>query len=151
MLPPHLIESAPGSVPDMIVIGESQIGEKPVIPIRILLVAHDASVRKATCMLLRSAGHEVVTAESRADALFQLRQYPRLDLLMADFHLGDGTGMEVITLVREQMRSDLPAILLNGDIYAPVQDMAADERLRIASQPLRAERLLALIEELVRL
>jgi hypothetical protein len=29
--------------------------------------------------------------------------------------------------------------------------MAADERLRIASQPLRAERLLALIEELVRL
>jgi len=122
-----------------------------VISIRILLVEHDASVRKATCMLLRSAGHEVVAVESRADALFRLAQYPHLDLLMADFHLGDGTGMDVIALVRERMGSDLPAILLDEDIYALVQDMAADERLRIASQPLRAERLLALIEELVRL
>lgn len=152
MLPPHLIESALESAPHMMVIGESQIGEKPVIPIRILLVAHDASVRKATCMLLRSAGHEVVTAESRADALFRLAQHSCLDLLMADSHLSDGTGGEVIALARERM-GNLPAILLSGDPSAHLahpQDIAGGERVRIASPPVPAERLLALIEELVR-
>ncbi|MGH8199265.1 MAG: response regulator [Steroidobacteraceae bacterium] len=151
MPPPHLIESALESVPDATVTGEPRIGHgNPAIPIRIMLVEHDLSVRKATCLLLKSAGHEVITAESRADALFRLAQHPRLDLLMTDFHLGDGTGVEVIALARERMGSGLPAILLTGDTSAHVQDMAGDERLRIVSQPLRAERLFALIEELVR-
>ena len=123
---------------------------KRVFPICILLVADHADVRKATDMLLRSAGYEVITAESRADVLMRLDQQPRLDLLMTDFHLGDCTGVEVIALTRERMGSGLPAILLTADMSAHVQDMAVVERVRIASQPLRAEHLLALIEELVR-
>lgn len=122
---------------------------KSAIPICILLVEDDAGVRNATRLLLRSADYDVITAESRADALRRLDQDPRLDLLVTDFHLGDGSGVEVIAYARERLGSGLPAILLSGDTSAHMRELAHDDRWRIASKPLQAERLLALIEELL--
>lgn len=117
---------------------------------RVLLAEDDAAVRHATRLLLESEGYEVIAAESREHALQKAQAHERLDLLIADYHLGaGGTGLEVIASVREQRGAELPAILLTGDTSAAVQALHHDERLRIASKPLHADRLLALIEELL--
>ena len=117
---------------------------------RILLVDDDANVRSATRMLLESAGYDIATAASCTEALARLEAHARFDLLITDFHLGaDGTGVEVIALARQRLGAGLPAILLSGDTSRGVQGREHDERWRIASKPLQAEQLLALIEDLL--
>lgn len=119
-------------------------------PRRILLVEDDADVRNATQLLLRAAGYEVASAASRAEALGLLEVNAEFDLLITDFRLGiDGTGLDVIAAIRERRGVTLPAILLSGDTSMGVQGRKYDSRCRIASKPLQAEQLLALIDELL--
>ena len=122
---------------------------RPASSPRVLLVEDDAGVRNATSMLLRTEGYEVATAASRAEAMQRLGELPRLDLLVTDYHLGGETGREVITAVRERIGPDLRVILISGDTSPLVQALERDARLRIVSKPIQAERLLALIAELL--
>jgi two-component system, sensor histidine kinase len=117
---------------------------------RILLVEDDANVRAATRMLLKTAGYEVAAAASRTEALGCLDTQGEFDLLITDFHLdAHGTGVDVIASVREQLGEAFPAILLSGDTSMGVQGRGHDRQCRIASKPLRAEQLIALIGELL--
>jgi two-component system, sensor histidine kinase len=119
-------------------------------PARILLVEDDANVRAATRMLLKTAGYEVAVAASHAEALRWLDALGEFDLLITDFHLdAHGTGLDVIASVREQLGQAFPAILLSGDTSMGVQGREHDRRCRIASKPLQAEQLIALIGELL--
>jgi two-component system, sensor histidine kinase len=117
---------------------------------RILLVEDDVSVRAATRMLLQAAGYEVAAAGSRAEALGCLETQGGFDLLITDFHLdAHGTGIDVIASVRERLGEGFPAILLSGDTSMGVLGREHDRRCRIASKPLRAEQLIALIAEML--
>jgi two-component system, sensor histidine kinase len=119
---------------------------------RILLVEDDANVRAATRMLLKTAGYEVAAVASHAEVLRSLDALGDFDLLITDFHLDtQATGADVIASVRKQLGEGFPAILLSGDTSMGVQGRGHDPRCRIASKPLRAEQLIALIGELLEL
>ena len=116
---------------------------------KILLVEDDPAVRNATQMLLQVAGYETVTASCRSEALAMLAQYPDLGLMIADYHLADGeTGLQVIGAVRDHLGRPIPAVLISGDTSSAVKGAAQDRQLRIASKPINADELLALLEEL---
>jgi two-component system, sensor histidine kinase len=145
LLPPYLIERALESAPDAIVTRDG-----PARPSRILLVEDDASVRTATRMLLQAVGYEVATAASRAEALRCLDAQGGFDLLITDFHLNAlGTGAEVIASVRQRLGEALPALVLSSDTSPAPPGREHDLRCRIASKPLWAEHLIALIAELL--
>ena len=57
--------------------------------LRLLAVDHDAAVGSATRRLLRTDGHEVVTARSAEEALDQLRARP-FDVVISDLRLSSG-------------------------------------------------------------
>jgi two-component system, sensor histidine kinase len=117
---------------------------------RILLVDDDEGVRNATAMLLRVEGFEVRCAASLAEVDAALRQDPRIDLVIADYHLRNKeTGIEAIAAARSFGGEHLGAILVSGDTSSTLRDVAATDRLRVASKPIRADRLLALINELL--
>jgi PAS domain S-box-containing protein len=122
---------------------------RPAFSPRVLLVEDDAAVRNATSMLLAAEGYEVATAASRAEALGRSDALPRIDLLITDYHLGGETGLEVIAALRERLGAELPVILISGDTSPLVQALEGDERLALVSKPIQAERLLALIGELL--
>ena len=122
---------------------------RPTSSPRVLLVEDDAGVRNATRMLLDAEGYDVVTAASSAEALQRLESLPRIDLLVTDYHLGGETGLDVIAALRARIGADLRAILISGDTSPLVQALERDERLRIVSKPIQAERLLGLIGELL--
>jgi len=143
--------SARAFVTDTVVPSETS-GIRPRLRLapRLLLVEDDAGVRNATRMLLKAEGYEVVTAASCAEALERLGELPQLDLLVTDYHLGAGaTGIELIAAVREQLGIELRAILVSGDTSPLIQNHERDGRLRIISKPVQAERLLALLNELL--
>ena len=117
---------------------------------RILLVDDDAGVRNATAMLLKVEGFEVLCAASLAEASEALRSGPRIDLVIADYHLPQGaTGIEVIAAARKVAGENLGAVLVSGDTSSTLREVKATERLRIASKPIRADELLSLITELL--
>ena len=116
---------------------------------KLLLVEDDAAVRAATQMLLRSAGYQPLAAGDVHEALCRVDSNPDLDLVVADFHLAAGeTGLQVIAEVRERLGKAIPAVLVTGDTSSAVHAAADDRRLRIASKPINADELLALLEEL---
>jgi len=116
---------------------------------KILLVEDDPAVRKATQMLLKVAGYVTVTASCRSDTLALLAEHPDLGLMIADYHLANGeTGLQVIDAVRDHFGKPIRAVLISGDTSSAVKGAAQDGQLRIASKPINADELLALLEEL---
>jgi len=124
--------------------------EAPRAPARILLVDDDAGVRNATAMLLRVEGYNVACAASLAEANQALREDPRVDVVIADYHLQkDETGIDVIAAARDIAGASLGAVLVSGDTSSTLRDVKATDRLRIASKPIDADELLSLITELL--
>ena len=117
---------------------------------RVLLVEDDPAVRKATQMLLKVAGHATVSASTCAEAIEQAAAHPDITLMVADYHLAGGeTGLQVIAAVRERLGWPVRAVLVSGDTSSAVQMAAQDSRLRIASKPINADELLALLQQLI--
>jgi PAS domain S-box-containing protein len=124
----------------------------PHAPGRILLVDDDAGVRNATAMLLRVEGYKVACAASLAEARQALREDPRVDVVIADYHLQKGeTGIDVIAAARDAAGESLGAVLVSGDTSSTLRDVKATDRLRIASKPIKADELLWIITELLSL
>ncbi len=125
--------------------GVSQTGN-----VRVLLVEDNAAVRRATGMLLELEGYRVISVASLGEALQQVREDDRLDLLVSDYHLSDGeTGTQVIAALRAELGRSLPAILTTGDTSSAIKHLPLDPHLRITSKPIRAEELLALLRDLL--
>jgi CheY-like chemotaxis protein len=117
---------------------------------RILLVDDHTGVRDATAMLLRGEGFEVQCAASLTEAKQALRENPRIDLVIADYHLQKGeTGLDVIAAARRVVGEHLGAVLISGDISSTLSNVEAGERLRVAGKPIRSHKLLSLIRELL--
>ncbi len=114
----------------------------------ILLVDDDLGVRNATAMLLNVEGYRVVSASSLGEAVRKATEEPAIDLLITDYHLSNGeTGVQLIEALRTIVGNGLRAILVTGDTSSTIRDLKADERIRLASKPIRADELLALIAE----
>jgi PAS domain S-box-containing protein len=117
---------------------------------RILLVEDEARVRNAMRTLLKLEGYDVVAAATAEEALLQLQEDTRFDLLVSDFHLeGTRTGTEVISAVRTALGQRFPAILVTGDTSSVVREIQGDGQLRIASKPINSGEFLNLIRSLL--
>jgi PAS domain S-box-containing protein len=117
---------------------------------RVLLVEDDPGVRGATRMLLAVEGYRVTAVSSNSEALRSAREEGKPDLLITDYHLGDGElGTEVIAAVRESVGADIKAVLVTGDTSSLIKQMSGDPHLRIASKPINAEELLAILASLL--
>lgn len=80
----------------------------------VLIVEDAVDLREILELTLANAGFAVITAESARHALERVREFPHLDLVLADFNLPDGQNL-VPTLKR--MRPNLPVVVLSGDPY----------------------------------
>jgi PAS domain S-box-containing protein len=79
--------------------------------LRILLVEDHADTAEAMAELLGLLGHEVRVADGVRAALATAAEAGRLDLLISDLGLPDGSGLDVM---RELAPSGLPGIALSG-------------------------------------
>lgn len=145
----------PGSIsqPSSVAANVQQTPSKPRHPVgktHILLVEDDRSVRDATRMLLRVEGFRVSAVCSLAEAQQTARETSDIDLLVTDYHLGGSeTGTQVLASLREQLGRPLKAVLITGDTSSAVRDLTVDELVRVASKPIKADELLAMIRELL--
>ena len=124
---------------------------KPGGRARVLLVEDDASVRAATCMLLKSEGYHVTPVGSLAEALEHASQPARFDLIVSDYHLRDGeTGMQVIVAVRAALGVPVKAVLITGDSSTAMHELPVDAGFRVAIKPMKADELLGILAALLK-
>ncbi len=117
----------------------------------ILIIEDDPAVREMLEILLEGEGYRT-TAVMGTDAALALavRRVVRPDVIIADYNLpGDLTGAEVIARLREVLRSQIPAIILTGDISSDTLRKIAHAGCVYLSKPATAEMLTQQIRGLI--
>jgi CheY-like chemotaxis protein len=117
----------------------------------ILHVDDDEAMRRATAMLMRSAGFETREAACGEQALTQIDSLRgRLDVLIVDYNLGQSmTGTEVAEEFARLLGHAVPTVILTGDPANAEVPWLADAPVWLARKPLHPETLLAALPPLV--
>jgi signal transduction histidine kinase len=82
--------------------------------VRILLVEDDEALRSLLADALRAAGADVLAAGSGKQAVAFARKLDRLDVLISDFHLPDGTGNDVLAQIAS-MHPDTRCLIISAN------------------------------------
>ena len=116
---------------------------------RVLLVEDSPASRKLLAARLRRAGHRVVTADHVAGVWPLLRGGP-YDIMITDFHLPDGSGLDIIRALRsrDDALRTLPVVILTADATLVPEELAELSISEALLKPVDPNFLLALIERL---
>ena len=117
----------------------------------ILCLDNDPLILEGMQQLLQTMGAQVTTAADRAQLLACFANGSRPDIVLADYHLGDGdTGLNAVFEVRRHNGSDTPCIIISADDSDVIRDRAKAVGYRFLPKPVNATRLRALILALTR-
>jgi signal transduction histidine kinase/CheY-like chemotaxis protein len=114
--------------------------------VTILLVDDDALISNSTAYLLEDLGHEVIEANSGANALEVLKKGQKVDLLITDYSMPKMTGVQLASAARE-LRPDLPILMATGYADLPPGMSMDIARLR---KPYQQHQLVAEIAKALR-
>jgi len=89
---------------------------------RLLLVEDHADTARVLARLLSGNGHTVEVATSVRQALAAFDGDGKFDFMVSDLGLPDGSGVDLIRLIRQRLRLGIPAIALSG--YGMDEDIA---------------------------
>jgi two-component system CheB/CheR fusion protein len=83
----------------------------------ILVIEDDPDIRQLLQTFLVGEGHHVLAAANGTEALTLASASIRPDLIITDYNLpGQMNGAALIIVLRKQFKSELPAIIVTGDI-----------------------------------
>jgi Na+/proline symporter/signal transduction histidine kinase len=123
-------ESAAGA-PQPVSTGE------PLAGLKVLAIDNEPRVLDGLQTLLGRWGCVVATADGLAEARDALERFGPPDLIIADYHLDHGDGIEAIVALREMLGRAIPAILATADRSPEVRDEAALHDIVILHKPLK--------------
>ncbi len=114
----------------------------------ILCIDNERQVLAGMETLLNGWGCEVITAESAEDAIEALHKLTRMpDIILADYHLDAGTGIEAVAAVRKVVGEAAPAVIITADHSAEVQRQVRGAECGLLRKPLKAGALRALFSQ----
>jgi PAS domain S-box-containing protein len=113
----------------------------------VLLIDDDQDVAEAMQMLLQSYAFETYKAQSCEAAMAMLEAGLLPGLLLCDYRMPCATGAEVIRRVRDMLHSEIPAVIMTGDmgLTEPPADLA---RCALLHKPVDVETFLSVIGKL---
>jgi Na+/proline symporter/signal transduction histidine kinase len=117
--------------------------------LRVLCIDNEPAVLQGMQTLLTGWGCSVAIARGAEQALEYLRQGAQPpDIILADYHLDDGTGTGAVAAVRAASRTQIPAIIITADHSAEVQREVRLKGHALLRKPLKAAALRALMHQL---
>jgi Na+/proline symporter/signal transduction histidine kinase len=140
----------PTAAPLPAMVAQPDQAPKPAAPLMgmvVLCIDNEPAILDGMRMLLTGWGCTVLTASGPKEAQAALRGKNRPDVIIADYHLDDADGLEVITSLRWKLGSETPAILLTADRSLPVREAAAEKAVHVLNKPLKPAALRALLAQ----
>lgn len=113
----------------------------------VMVVDDDPAIVDATVMLLEVAGVRVHSAESAEDALEQIHQGLRPELVVSDYRLPGISGVEFISQLPKLLGNDIPTVLMTGDTSAEEIRTAELSNNTVMHKPVQTELLLQWIAD----
>lgn len=125
-----------------------QIAQLQLDGLRVLCVDNEPDILQGMRALLEGWGCLVETAPGLEDAEIQLKALPKEDwpeILLMDYHLDQGTGLDVIARLRELMAIAVPAILITADRTTDLRRKAQIRGIALLNKPVKPAALRALM------
>ncbi|MGN6550597.1 MAG: PAS domain-containing hybrid sensor histidine kinase/response regulator [Pararhizobium sp.] len=113
----------------------------------VLCIDNETAILDGMTLLLEGWGCRVRTIASAA-ALEALAADEPPDVIVADFHLDDGTGIEAILRARGFWSSDLPGLLITADRSQEVRAEAEATDIAVQNKPIRPAGLRAYLNQI---
>ena len=111
---------------------------------RILVVEDDATLRRTISFVLTGLGYTVIQAGSVEQAKAAVRTADAVSLILSDYHLPDGTGLDFLDWLIAEWRVEPPFILMSGE-YLSTLNIAGD--FLFLPKPFSSEQLKDLVEQ----
>ncbi len=111
---------------------------------KILLIDDEQSILKVISTILKNENFDVITAKSKKEAIQKINS-SKFDIVLSDFRLPDGTGMEILEYFREKNEIK-PFIMITayGSINGAVEAIKKGANHYIA-KPIDADNLIEII------
>jgi Na+/proline symporter/signal transduction histidine kinase/ActR/RegA family two-component response regulator len=114
-----------------------------------LCIDNEPAVLEGMELLLQGWGCDVLKAQSAAAALDVIGASLRPpDIILADYHLDSGTGLDAIAAIRARLGRDVPAIMITADRTSEVQRDVRMQGITMLRKPIKAAALRATITQL---
>lgn len=117
--------------------------------LRVLCIDNDATILDGMALLLTGWGCAVETAQTIEEALSRYsRESGGPDIVLADYHLDNATGIEAIQDLRRRFGAQLPSALVTADRTIRLRDEAAAKSIALLNKPVKPGALRALVAQL---
>lgn len=118
----------------------------------VLCLDNEETILAGMEALLVGWGVRVVKARSQKDASEQLATLVKEtgkgpDMLLVDYHLDDGNGIDAVVQLRWRFGSDLPAALITADRGPQVREEAGEKSISILNKPVKPAALRAVLAQ----
>lgn len=115
---------------------------------KVLVVDDDPLVRSSTSGILTSWGYLVFVASSLQDVKSKF-EHQSFDLVICDYRLPDGTGLDVIDFISLKHKVMTPCILVSGDTSPDILQKVIESGFNLLNKPVRPAKLRSLIQFLL--
>jgi Na+/proline symporter/signal transduction histidine kinase/ActR/RegA family two-component response regulator len=116
--------------------------------LRVLAVDNEPAILEGMRALLSGWGCEVLLSADLESALAAIRVSGIVpDVIVADYHLDEGNGLDVIKTLRWTLKTDFPAVLLTADRTSSVRGAAAAAAVHLLNKPVKPAALRALLAQ----
>jgi CheY-like chemotaxis protein len=113
-----------------------------------LCIENEPTVLASMQTMLSGWGCTVLTAESGARAVQALEETGLIpDIVLADYHLDQGTGLEAIAEVRRATGLEIPAVVITADHSPEVQRAARRADYVLLRKPLKVAALRSVLSQ----
>jgi signal transduction histidine kinase/CheY-like chemotaxis protein len=118
---------------------------------KILIVENDPSSAEAMALLLEKWGCDVAKTISTADALERIGALDGTpDAIIADLHLdNDESGLEAVNAIRQQVKSEIPAMIVTADYSVDAAREAAVYGFELLKKPVKPAEMRSLLSFLL--
>jgi signal transduction histidine kinase len=116
--------------------------------LKVLAIDNEPAIVDGLRALLSGWGIEVITATSTVEALQAIEGVSDFDALIADYHINDEDGVELVATLRARLGYKIPAILITADRSLRVQELAAQYGLVHLRKPVKPAALRAALSQL---
>jgi Na+/proline symporter/signal transduction histidine kinase/CheY-like chemotaxis protein len=116
--------------------------------LRVLVIDNEPAILEGMRLLLSGWACEVWTASDLETANQAIRDHrPPPDVIVADYHLDEGDGLDLIKALRWKTQVDTPAVLVTADRTPAVREAAASMHIHVLNKPLKPAALRALLTQ----
>ena len=116
--------------------------------LHVLVVDNEPAILEGMRLLLSGWGCEVWTASNLQGAQEIIRTHKAApDVIIADYHLDDGDGLDLIRVLRWKTEVATPAILVTADRTPTVRDAATHMNVHVLNKPVKPAALRALLTQ----